>query len=247
MRALPAVGLLFVLAACTAGPDSLPSDDKTLVLRVDELHSGLRPWERGPLPRFSLYGGGRVVVPGEGAGALRSAREYKFSAEDYRALVQAAYSAGLDRAREHTYEGQTDASLLLIALGTPSGVQTTRITAPEAGGNGERGQALEFARSLPRPPESTSEYRPTELAVLATGGVADGGAQPWPLFPLELGAPTGNGTCTVVKGDELTAVLRLAQDIRQEDSRWTSAGKTFAVSFRPLLPDEHSCADLDRR
>ncbi|WP_433271578.1 hypothetical protein ACQPZF_12765 [Actinosynnema sp. CS-041913] len=246
---MPAVGLLVVgLVACATGPDSLPSDPATLVLRVDEQHSGLRPWERGPIPKFSLYGGGRVVVPGEGTDALRAAREYRLAADDYRELVADAYAAGLDRARDHPYDEQTDASLLRITLDTPNGVQTTRVTAPEAGGSGDRGAALAFARSLPAPPESATGYQPTSLAVLATGGVGqDAPAEPWPSGPLERGTSTGEGLCTVVSGDDLAVVLRLAQGRRQEDSRWTSGGSTFVVSFRPLLPDERTCEDLDRR
>lgn len=50
-----------------------------------------------------------------------------------------------------------------------------------------------------------------------------------------------------MNGDDLADVKRLAQGTRQEDSRWSSASKTFAVSFRPLLPDEHSCKDINQR
>jgi hypothetical protein len=249
-----AAGLLLAgVTACGAPPEKatgpLPSDPTTLVLRVNELHSSPRPWERGQLPQFSLYGGGRVIVPDSGTEALRSAHEYQLAEDSYRALIADAYTAGLDHDHDHAYQGQTDASLLVVTFRTPNGVRTTRVTAPEVRGSGDRRRVLDFVRSLPRPPNATTAYRPTGLTVLATGGVDQGNIQPqpWPLRPLDQGTRTQEGLCAVVNGDDLAQVLRLAQGKRQEDSRWSSVGKTFAVSFRPLLPDEHSCQDIDQR
>jgi hypothetical protein len=93
------VVLLAGTAACggRAAPEDLSSDPATLVLQVEELHSSPRPWVRGQLPRFSLYGGGRVIVPAGGSAALRSAREYRLSPDGYRDLVDRAYTARLDR------------------------------------------------------------------------------------------------------------------------------------------------------
>lgn len=169
-----------------------------LVLQIRESHSGPAPWELGRLAGFSLYGGGRVVVPGESAGALQTAREFPLSGREYERIM-------------------TDARAVGLGL-------------------------------LPDTPRGAREFRPTALAVLATGGVSAGStpATPWPLHPLGEGTWTREGRCTVLTGDALTQARRLARNARQ-DSRWTSGGTLYAVSFRPLLPDEHTCQDLDAR
>ncbi|MDQ0604653.1 hypothetical protein QF037_008998 [Streptomyces canus] len=225
---------------------SAPPD--LLVLRTQESHSGPAPWELGRLPGFSLYGGGRVIVPGEPAGALQTAREFPLSGPQYERIMTDARAAGLGRARTYEDSRSTDASLLRVTLRTTGGVRTTRIAAPEAGGTGSRGELLEYVERLPDAPRGAREFRPTALAVLATSGVSAGSASatPWPLRPLSEGTWTREGRCTVLTGQALTQAQHLARDARQ-DSRWTSGGSLYAVSFRPLLPDEHTCRDLDVR
>jgi hypothetical protein len=49
-----------------------------------------------------------------------------------------------------------------------------------------------------------------------------------------------------VTGHQLVEATRLATNAEQQ-TRWSNGGKLYAVSFRPLLPDEHTCADLDLR
>ncbi|MFJ2237962.1 hypothetical protein [Streptomyces sp. NPDC087859] len=156
--------------------------------------------------------------------------------------------AGLGRARGYEDSGSTDASLLRVTLRTTEGLRTTRIAAPEAGGTGSRRELLEYVDRLPDAPRGAREFRPTAPAVLATSGVSAGSASvtPWPLRPLSDGTWTREGRCTVLTDEALTQVQRLARDARQ-DSRWTSGGSLYAVSFRPLLPDGHTCRDLDVR
>jgi hypothetical protein len=243
MRMLtPLVLLLAGTAACggRAAPDDLPSDPAALVLQVEELHSSPRPWERGQLPRFSLYGGGRVIVAAGGSDALRSAREYRLSSDGYRDLVDRAYSAHLDRGRELPDQAETDASLLVITLSTPDGERTTRVAAPDAGG-GDRDRINDFVRALPAAPADAAAYRPSAIALLATAGVgADPAPRPWPSGRLDQGIRTRQGLCTVApEAGPIVAV-------RQEDSRWSSGGRVFAVVGRPLLPEEHTCPDIDR-
>jgi hypothetical protein len=234
--------LLAGMAACggRTAPDDLPADPAALVLQVEELHSGPRPGDRGQLPQFSLYGGGRVIVPSGGSAALRSAREYRLSADGYRDLIDRAYAARLDRAGEFADRSETDASLLVVTLSTPDGVRTTRVTAPDAGG-GDRDRINDFVRALPAAPADAAPYRPSAIAILATGGVgSDPAPRPWPLGPLDQGIRTRQGLCTVVP--EAGPI----EGVRQEDSRWSSGGRVFAVVARPLLPDEHACPDIDR-
>ncbi|HEX6683904.1 MAG TPA: hypothetical protein VF062_13965 [Candidatus Limnocylindrales bacterium] len=216
------------------------------MLRVAESHSNPYPWDLGPLPRFSLYGGGRVIVAEQGKAAVRSAREFKLSAEQYRELVERAYAAGLWQSASHEYTDQTDSSVLLVTLRTEEGTSTTRVVAPEVDRGGARERVLDFVAGLPATPGTAGGYRPSALAVLATGGVDDGGKapRPWPMHPLNTGTRTREGQCVVVTGAELDRALDLGKDLVAKDSRWSSDAKTFAVSFRPLLPDERHCADL---
>jgi len=67
----------------------------------------------------------------------------------------------------------------------------------------------------------------------------------WPLdAPLAgFGAPAsamGDARCGVVNGDDWTAVRPLAAQADQL-TPWTSDGKRYAITFRPLLPDETGC------
>jgi len=237
----PVIVLLAGTAACggRAAPDDLPSDPAALVLQVEELHSSPRPWERGQVPRFSLYGGGRVIAASGGSAALRSAREYQLSPDDYRELVERAYDTRLDRAEELANESETDASLLVITLSTPDGVRTTRVTAPDAGG-GDRDRIQDFVRALPAAPADAAAYRPSAIALLATGGVgSDAAVRPWPSGRLDQGVRTRQGLCTVA--GEAGPI----EGVRQEESRWSSGGRVFAVVGRPLLPEEHGCPDVD--
>jgi hypothetical protein len=250
-----AVSAVLVLAgpmtACggdSASPELNASAPDTLVLRAQELRSGPAPWELGQLPAFSLYGGGRVLVAGNPAGALQQARDFQLPAPEFEQLVADAGAAGLGQARTYEDTDSTDASLLVVSLRTTDGIRTTRIAEPEAQGARSPRRVAEYVKRLPSAPREAHEFQPTALAVLATSGVSKGStaAVPWPMRPLAEGIRTRQGMCTLVTGGELTEAMRLAASAEQQ-TRWSSGGKLYAVSFRPLLPDEHTCGDVDFR
>jgi hypothetical protein len=98
-------------------------------------------------------------------------------------------------------------------------------------------------------------YEPTAMRVYVTDGApgGPGGAlhEPdvtWPLAtPLAaFGAPIptplagGPTRCGVVDGPDLLKLLRKVE-VANELSPWVSEGRRFALSFRPLLPDESGC------
>lgn len=93
-------------------------------------------------------------------------------------------------------------------------------------------------------------YQPSALAVLAAPLVptTDGDQQvvPWP-GPALPGAPTGasGATCVVAQGAALGRALSAAGDA-DVTRTWSWGGSPWALTFRPLLPDEHRCADLGR-
>ncbi|GAA4603786.1 hypothetical protein GCM10023107_65450 [Actinoplanes octamycinicus] len=237
-----AVLLLAGMAACggRAAPDDLPADPDVLVLQVAEQRSIPHPWDLGPLPEFSLYGSGRVIVPAGGSAALRSAREFQLSPDAFRDVVDRAYEARLDRGEEIADEPHTDASLLVITLATADGVRTTRVVAPDAGG-GDRSRIESFVRALPAAPADAAAYRPPAVALLAVAGAgSEPPVRPWPGTPLDQGVRTQQGRCTVA-GDAAPLA-----GLPQDASRWSSGGKIYTVLARPLLPGEHGCPDLDR-
>lgn len=90
-------------------------------------------------------------------------------------------------------------------------------------------------------------YRPSALAVLAVPlipGTADGQPVPWP-GPALPGEPTGasEATCVVAQGAALGRALVAAGDV-DVTRPWSWGGSSWALTFRPLLPDERGCADL---
>lgn len=89
-------------------------------------------------------------------------------------------------------------------------------------------------------------YRPGALAVVATPVDADPSlaAVPWPGPALPgQDVKVGGASCTVVAGADLAPVLEAAAQARLR-TPWTDRGRTWSLSFRPLLPDESGCQDL---
>jgi hypothetical protein len=98
--------------------------------------------------------------------------------------------------------------------------------------------------------ESTP-YAPTTVAALVTPWTApqNGPAQPekpWP-GPALPGTPLGglpDLSCATATGDQARQLLAAARSANA-DTPWAGAhGSRWTVTFRPLLPDESSCADL---
>lgn len=100
------------------------------------------------------------------------------------------------------------------------------------------------------PPGSVGKERPFKIdgmRVFASPGGAQpeqGTPRPWPLDqPLgELGSPASpqGYRCGVVRDAGLDKVLQAAAQANQQ-TIWTSAGISYTVVFRPLLPGESGC------
>src|SRR2546430_9986072 len=74
------------LAGCGSAdhpvPDP-PADPTVLVLRVEEVAGFGGPGDAGRLPEFSLYGGGRGIIPRAQDGALHTPKQYQFGGPAY--------------------------------------------------------------------------------------------------------------------------------------------------------------------
>ena len=92
-------------------------------------------------------------------------------------------------------------------------------------------------------------YLPTEIAVFVLGPTTiDASTAIWPLGDLAtLGMPTGWPTetarCFVVSGVD-AATLRAIVAETPRAKPWQSGDAWWQVALRPLLPDEHTCADV---
>ena len=86
-------------------------------------------------------------------------------------------------------------------------------------------------------------YVPEAVAAVATPWVEQSAPDPiaWP-GPALPGAEIGGVPCVVARGEQAGALLAL--DAARLRTPWTDGGRTWSVRFRPLLPDEHTCADL---
>ncbi|PRX04744.1 UNVERIFIED_ORG: hypothetical protein CLV66_1067 [Actinomadura viridilutea] len=200
----------------------------------------------GALPDFSLYADGRAVFA-QGAHA-QTATEYRLTPDALRRLLDEARAAGLARSRTRAPRQQVaDAFIVEITMGGAR----TRIVHPE----GVDDPAVRFLDRLHPPSWAASDqagpsrpYRPARVAVLAGRVGADTGAhgvRAWPLAPLGRGERAAGRLCTVLTGRDAATAARLAAQNRF-DTAWRSDGRLYAVRFRPLLPDEETCADLAR-
>jgi hypothetical protein len=226
------------------------------------------------LPLISVYGDGRVVTEGPQIAiypgpALPNVLVQKISAADIDKLVALGVDAGVGTAADLGSPPVADAPSTRFAVLTGSGLKTTEVMAlGEASGNGltdaqvqARKKLKAYLDALTDLPKTlgkgaVSEAQPFEPAALAavsrpwTADSSGVGQQPevaWP-GPALPGKPVREGFemgCVTVSGDALASTLAAAKKANTA-TPWTSGGKRWSVTFRPLLPDEASCADLAR-
>lgn len=152
-----------------------------------------------------------------------------------------------------TADGRTS-TVTAYALGFEDGGGTCKDVDVDA-----RAELLDFSTRLgdlrnwlPEGSVGTEEsYTPTEMRVYVQAYRGDDALeQPEVAWPLEdqplgsFGSPDpniGSVTCGVVSGEALDALLPLANSAN-ELTPWTSDGERYGLTFRPLLPDEHTCS-----
>lgn len=248
--------------ACGPTPDGgatndVPTGAHQLVLRMDHRPGFARVPENAPLPAFSLYGDGRIIVADQDAsapaapGGWQRAREMRTDRAGIQRLLAAARAAGLADAPESSGSPPpaSDATTTRFLLLDENG-QRHSITGgvPSTGALGELFRALSdpadwLGGSQPTP------YRPDALAVLRRDETSPvPGAHQWPLGSLAFpGTQVGKGqramTCTVLRGDPATTLTTQAAATPQY-SQWTDGQHTATLELRPLLPNENDCRDL---
>jgi hypothetical protein len=186
------------------------------------------------------------------------------------ALAREAEAAGVKTGTDFGEPGVADIPSTRFTLVTDTGRQqldvvALRETSPEMPGLTDAQRAaraklvtfLDAVTSLTVPtasdaPVPSEAYEPQVLTAVARpytaptdlpGSAAP--AVPWsgPALP---GESFGEGTelgCVAVTGAQLAPVLAAVRKANAATA-WTSAGKQWSLTFRPLLPGESGCADL---
>lgn len=226
------------------------------------------------LPLISVYGDGRVITEGPVPAiypgpALPNVQVQKISAEGVRTLVARAEAAGVGRLPDLGEPAVADAPWTRISVVTKEGVKVTKAYAlAEAGGadsgltpaqRAARADLQEFVNGLTDLPRTlganavgeSAQYVPTAVAAVSSPWTRPTDENvpttqlPWP-GPQLPGEPVFEAldlSCLVATGEPAQKVLEAAKSATSI-TPWTSGGKAWSVSLRPLLPDETSCADL---
>jgi hypothetical protein len=202
-------------------------------------------------PDITLYGDGRVVFTEDTDGVLPGMRQATLDRADVTELLNHAQTAGLygkpdtgspccDLGYTRVILGRagTTYEFSVMGLGQEVGDLTDEQRRTRDNVATLRKQLIDLANSS----DANGGYGPTELAVYVRPANADDTAAPtpWPLGSLaEGGTPTAlDGRCLHIT-DGTGAVVAAARDAKTNN--WSSAGHTWWVIIRPLLPHEHGC------
>lgn len=257
------------LAACGGGssrgsdPPRAPTGADDVVLRVSLTEGFVHPGPSNAFPEVTLYGDGRVITRGPSTlqlpgPSLANLVEFRLDEAGMAHVLRSAADAGLLDRRPPDF-GR------VVAADMPSTVVTVRADgarhrvsvfglgldpkngnhlSDEQRANRERlrrlvdevGDSSALERFVQ--PGTERRYEPTSVAVFVSPAeTTDSATHAWPLGDL---AATD---CAVYDGADAASVLAAARNTNDGDV-WEAAGATFTVAFRPLLPDERTCADL---
>lgn len=254
--------------------EELSYADDDVVLQVEYVGGFTTPAHLATrLPALTVYGDGRVITEGPQIAiypgpALPNLQVQRISREDVRTLVDLALDAGVGTRLDFGEPPVADAATTKITVLTQVGPQVTEVYALAEAADADSGltddqvAAREAVRDLLAAltdlpttlgADAVSDegpYQPTAVAAVAAPWSPDDtlGEQPaidWP-GPQLPGEPLDADLgvhCVTVTGDETSAVLTAAAEANQL-SPWVSGGERWQVTFRPLLPGETGCADL---
>jgi hypothetical protein len=258
----------------TAGPSEpssaqLPSEPDALVLRAEYTGGFVMPSSIvSRLPMVSLYADGRLISEGPVVAiypgpALPNVQVQQLDPAEVQALADAAIAAGVTETGDLGQPPVADAPNTRFTLVTASGTSVREVSAlfetPEGSVSGvteeqaaARAELSEFLGTLTDMALASSEpYVPTAMAAVASPWVDPGDgltpsevAWPGPALPGESTGGPLDVSCVTADADQTAALLAAAADANAATPWVTPDGSRWSVMFRPLLPDESSCADL---
>lgn len=256
------------VASALPGDSAAPTASDDLVLRVDS-GGGLagNRGRVGKIPQVSVYGDGRLITQGPQTAiypgpALITLQVQQLPPATLDSLLSTGESL-LATAGDAGRPGIADATTTTITVKGKTisvyGLTEAQPSDPalSAAQQSLRSKLVAFADQVTELPTAAGmpaaqPYEPASVAVLASPWVqpSDGlpslpAAAPWP-GPALPGAYLNEGAkqgCFIASGDTLTTVLAAAKTANQ-NTPWTSGPATWSVKFRPMLPDETGCTDL---
>jgi hypothetical protein len=260
-------------SAASASAGSGAADPDSLVLRVEH-NGGFVPPEvlSGRIPEVSVYADGRMITVGPVTAiypgpALPNLLVQQLAPATLDALVAKAVAAGVQTGADLGQPGVADVPTTRVTVVTAAGPQFVDANAlSEARPNdpnltaaqqAARVKLAAFVRELTDLPNAAGQptaqpYRAKTVAALSRPYAQGSGDLPkppaavaWP-GPALPGDDLHQGTklgCVCATGAEAVTLTDAAAKANAA-TPWTSAGKQWSVTFRPLLPDETDCADL---
>lgn len=249
-----------------------PTGADELVVRVATGGGPAGPSTRpAEVPELSVYGDGRAIVIGPttlefpGA-ALPNLQQGRLGDDALEELVRSAFTAGLldDDPPDYGEPAITDQATTVVTVHAGDVERTVSVYGlrSEEEGSGltpEQRAARERLRDFLDVVDAdvaTEFYEAEAVAVLVRPYRADEAPDPslaaeprqWPLGDLaDAGEPYAgleDTRCLAVDGADAQTVLDAAADSREGDP-WRAGDADYALVFRPLLPDETGCADLE--
>lgn len=256
--------------APTPSGGSVPASGDALVVRIERFGGFAGPdLLVGKLPDVSVYADGRMITQGPQiliypGPALPNVQVQTLAKATVDALVTKAANAGIGAGADYGNPGSiADAPTTRVTVGRGQGgtrsvdvvalsearpddprlTQAQRDARAKLAAFVREVTDLSAAAGVPEP----RAYRSTAMAAIARPYRGDGlpskpPAIAWP-GPALPGRQLGTAGCVTVTGTQLAAVLAAAGKANAM-TPWTSGGEEWVVAFRPLLPDEHGCADL---
>ena len=247
---------------------AVPAAADSLVIRVESF-GGFVPAEQnvGRIPAVSVYGDGRLITEGPHAmiyppRSLPNLQEQMLTPEYVQDLVREGKEAGVRNGADFGSPNIADAPSTRVTVGDqsvdvvalsearpadPRLTDAQRTARTKLAAYVKKVKGLSGAEGIAEP----VAYQPTTVAALARKYVPPQAAEPavkpleWPGPALPgdlLNANIGIG-CVAATGADKDKVLAAAKESTVV-TPWTNGGSQWAITFRPLLPEEQGCAAL---
>jgi hypothetical protein len=243
LRILGVIVVLFVLAGCGAAEaEPVPPRTGTDPIVVIRLYPGLAPAaSRFALPSFALLADGTAILAADDRGIVVSGTRRTLSAGQVTDLYDKAAGAGLFESRRYRRD-VLDGSRLVVQITSAKGRHETSVDNPSGDEGGDRGRVVDFAAAATRAGVAAGDFKPDRVAlVIVADSEATTDLRPWPTATPATKMPGyPQRPCLIIDGSGVLGVQSATPD-----TRWrTDDGHTVALRVRPLLPYEHSCADI---